>query len=303
MPRLAGRPDAVGGQGPLRSRCLPVLLGLTVAVAVTCKLTERRTRRVMAAISTALSHAGEEGREVALADRSYGEEVEDLLTATEATLDVCRRMRWFAADLSHELRTPLTALRTELEEAQLHPGHVDVPRLVDMGLRSIERADAVLANMLMLARLQSAGSDPERFDLLELVREETTSAIGHHAVHLRPSEAVTVSAVREQIRQALANLIDNAQRHAAGRVDVEVRHDDGMACLIVDDDGDGIAVDDRERVFQRFTRLDGDRRHDEGGAGLGLSVTRVIAEAHGGTVQVEDSPQRGARFVLRLPAG
>jgi signal transduction histidine kinase len=102
------------------------------------------------------------------------------------------------------------------------------------------------------------------------------------------------------LTRLLGNLLDNAQRYAEGVVEVEVRRDADQAKLVVADDGPGIVRDARELVFKRFTRLDSARGRDAGGTGLGLAIARDIAQAHGGTLRVEDSA-RGARFVLRLP--
>ncbi|MFC7642463.1 ATP-binding protein [Streptosporangium lutulentum] len=99
----------------------------------------------------------------------------------------------------------------------------------------------------------------------------------------------------------LVNLLDNAERHATSQITVSVRADGPTAILEVVDDGTGIAVEHREMVFDRFTRLDASRDRDAGGTGLGLAIAREIAEAHQGTLTIEDS-ERGARFVLRLPA-
>jgi signal transduction histidine kinase len=96
-------------------------------------------------------------------------------------------------------------------------------------------------------------------------------------------------------------LLDNAQRHADSAVDVTVRREDDTVILEVLDDGEGIAEADRERVFQRFTRLDAARSRDAGGSGLGLALVRDIAAVHGGTITIEPSAH-GARFVLRVPA-
>jgi signal transduction histidine kinase len=98
------------------------------------------------------------------------------------------------------------------------------------------------------------------------------------------------------------NLVDNAQRHAASQVAVTLRREGDELELIVEDDGPGIPEADRERVFDRFTRLDEARGRAAGGAGLGLAVVRRVVEQHGGTVSVTESPLSGARFVVTLPA-
>jgi signal transduction histidine kinase len=120
-------------------------------------------------------------------------------------------------------------------------------------------------------------------------------------VHLRLDPGVIVNAVRAQISRVLTNLLDNAQRHANHAVWTEVHNCDGRAELSVSDDGEGIAEIDRERIFQRFTRLDAARSRDHGGTGLGLAIAREIADAHCGTLDIEDSSTGGSRFVLRLP--
>jgi anti-sigma regulatory factor (Ser/Thr protein kinase) len=111
---------------------------------------------------------------------------------------------------------------------------------------------------------------------------------------------VTVNAVSTQISRVITNLLDNAQRHAEQTVQIQVSRKGDSAELAVTDDGDGIAEADRERIFQRFTRLGAARSRDHKGTGLGLAIARDIAQAHFGTLQVEDSAG-GARFVLRLP--
>ena len=105
-----------------------------------------------------------------------------------------------------------------------------------------------------------------------------------------------------RLERALANLVDNGARHAASSVRVSVSREADRVRVVVDDDGPGIPAIDRERIFERFTRLDGSRARDRGGAGLGLAVVRSIVTRHGGYVWADDSPLGGARFTLELPA-
>ncbi|WP_327046140.1 HAMP domain-containing histidine kinase [Microbispora sp. NBC_01189] len=223
--------------------------------------------------------------------------------ARKALAAECDRLRWFAADLSHELRTPLTAVRLELEDAVQDAGAdaaADVASLTERLLPSLDRAEAVVTSMLLLTGRQAGDEGRELVDLSDLVGREVASRRDPYPVTVRLSGQVNVSAVREQMRQVLTNLLDNAQRYARRGVVVEVSRHGGFARMLVDDDGDGVPEADRRRVFQRFTRLGGHRDHD--GGGLGLVITRVIAEAHRGSVEVEEAPSGGARFVLRLPA-
>jgi len=97
------------------------------------------------------------------------------------------------------------------------------------------------------------------------------------------------------------NLADNAARHAGGRLAFSVAERDGTVLLAVDDDGPGIPVADRERVFERFVRLDGARSRDDGGSGLGLAIVAELAAVHGGTVAIASSSLGGARVEVTLP--
>jgi signal transduction histidine kinase len=107
-----------------------------------------------------------------------------------------------------------------------------------------------------------------------------------------------------QLERVVRNLVDNAARYARGHVEVRVATDatDTAVLLTVEDDGPGIPPADRERVFERFTRLEDDRSRDTGGTGLGLAIAREIAERHHGTLHAEQAGSGGARFVLRVPA-
>ncbi|HEU5028086.1 MAG TPA: ATP-binding protein, partial [Spirillospora sp.] len=140
----------------------------------------------------------------------------------------------------------------------------------------------------------------EPVGLAALAREEAARRGGGPPVRVHADEELTVTGNRVQLAGVLANLLVNAQRHTRTGVQVTVRRADGDATVAVQDDGDGIAPGDRERIFQPFTRLTEGRRRDPGGSGLGLAICRAVAETHNGTLYVEDSP-RGARFVLRLP--
>lgn len=119
-------------------------------------------------------------------------------------------------------------------------------------------------------------------------------------VHIRACRGVIVLGNRIQLIRVVDNLLANARRHARTRVEVTAGRVGDQAVIAVCDDGDGIAPQDRERVFERFVRLDDGLRREPGGSGLGLAISRDIAHVHNGTLLIEDS-QKGARFVLRLP--
>ncbi|NRQ34649.1 HAMP domain-containing histidine kinase [Nonomuraea sp. NN258] len=212
------------------------------------------------------------------------------------------QQRQFASDASHELRTPIAGLRAQLESAQLYPDDTDVQALVESALRDTDRLEAIITDLLLLARIGSrVDMARERVDLADLVHQEL--AVRHDKIPVRAAlaDGVAVEGVRLQLARVLTNLLDNAERHAETRVDVLVYREDDMAVLAVENDGVEIAEADRARIFERFTRLDAARSRDAGGTGLGLAIARDVAMAHRGQIRVEDRPG-GARFVLRLPA-
>jgi signal transduction histidine kinase len=112
---------------------------------------------------------------------------------------------------------------------------------------------------------------------------------------------VSVSAIPIRISRVLANLLDNAQRHARQLIEIRVSRDGDSGELTVSDDGEGIAESERERIFQPFIRLEAARRLDRSGTGLGLAIAREIAQTHVGSLHVRESETGGACFVLRLP--
>ncbi|MEU6236376.1 ATP-binding protein [Kitasatospora sp. NPDC047058] len=215
------------------------------------------------------------------------------------------RQRRFIADASHELRSPLTVLRTQLEVALAHPDPDVRTDLVAGALEDTERLQALATDLLLLARLDATGHDwpHEPVDLADLVRT-TVAARGTepHPVTVHAPTPVTVHGNPQWLGRLLTNLLDNAQRHARHRVTVSLRVDRaaGRALLDVANDGPPIAPPDREKIFERFARLDDARSRDDGGAGLGLPIARDIAAVHGGTLTVLDTPA-AATFRTSLP--
>ncbi|GII52106.1 hypothetical protein Pth03_04950 [Planotetraspora thailandica] len=225
-----------------------------------------------------------------------------LHTAKEELKETAFRQRQFASDVSHELRNPIAGLRAHLEEAQQDPGHALLPDLLGTTLDQVERLQEITDDLLCLARVRGCTpAERRRFDLAALVQDEIAHRADRLPVRLHLSHGATVVAVPSQISRLLANLLDNAQRHSTHLVCVEVHATHDTVELAVGDDGPGIPVADRERVFQRFTRLEDARRLDHNGTGLGLAIARDIAHAHSGTLNVEESATGGACFILRLP--
>ncbi|MET9530384.1 MULTISPECIES: HAMP domain-containing sensor histidine kinase [unclassified Streptomyces] len=277
---------------------LPVLL--LVVAGVTWLVTRRALRpvegirREMAAITASQDLARrvpEPGShdEVARLARTTNE----TLTALEKSVD---RQRRFVADASHELRSPIASLRTQLEVGAAHPELLDV----DGAVADTVRLQQLAADLLLLARLD-AGERPgaARIDLGELVREEVSRRhAGRVPVTVQAVGGLEVDGSRGQLARVIGNLLDNAQRHARSGVEVSVRERNGRLVAEVADDGPGVPPGQRERIFERFVRLDDARTRDEGGAGLGLAIARDVAHRHGGTLTVGD----GSVFALDLPA-
>ncbi|MFC6081906.1 sensor histidine kinase [Sphaerisporangium aureirubrum] len=233
------------------------------------------------------------------------EQMGDLADSVNQTLDKLRqsveRQRRFASDASHDLRSPLTAMRAQVEEGLLHPADTDWVKTGEALMSSLDRLQAIVTDLLLIARLD-AGERIVRgyIDLAELVRTELNHRTRRRRVVLGLEAGVVVSGDRLQLARLLTNLLDNAERHATSTVTVLVRHEADRAVMEVIDDGEGIAAEQREIVFQRFTRLPAGRAKDQQGTGLGLAIAREIAQRHHGTLCLEDSPT-GARFVLNVP--
>jgi len=218
------------------------------------------------------------------------------------------RQRQFVSDASHELRSPVTAIRADLEVALAEGDGADWPGVATAVLSEESRLEALLADLLILAAGDEAPPPPPvgtgaAVDLADLARAEARRP---HAVPVTAGvtglHPTTVTGSSEQLARVVTNLVDNAARHAQGRVAVGVTGDGRRVRLTVDDDGPGVPEADRERVFERFTRLDDARARDAGGTGLGLAVVRSIAERHRGAAWMEAGPLGGARAVVELPA-
>jgi signal transduction histidine kinase len=232
--------------------------------------------------------------EIAELARTANETIERLERSVE-------QQRRFASDASHELRTPIAGLRTELEAALMYPDDGDLIASLTAALRDTDRLEAIVTDLLLLARLGTGGMvAAERIDLAEMVSTELERRPPALLVGADLYSGALVKGVRIQLVRLLDNLLDNAESYGDGAIDVVVGVHEGQAMLMVTDRGQGISEADRERAFERFVRLDTGRSRETGGTGLGLAIARDIAIAHGGTLRIEDSPH-GARFVLRLP--
>ncbi|OAH15293.1 sensor histidine kinase [Streptomyces jeddahensis] len=294
-------------QSAVRTALTAMLVGFPLLLAVVAAVTWLVTRRALRPVEdirremAAITASEDLARRVPQPDTH--DEIARLARTTNETLAALEasveRQRRFVADASHELRSPIASLRTQLEVGAAHPELLDV----DGAVADTVRLQQLAADLLLLARLD-AGERPGamRLDLAALVREELSQRTADRIRVEADLEQVEVAGSRGQLARVLGNLLDNAQRHARSRVTVTVRAEGSCAVVEVADDGDGVPEAERERIFERFVRLDDARTRDDGGAGLGLAIARDVALRHAGALTVADAPEGGALFELRLPA-
>ena len=243
------------------------------------------------------------------------DEIQRLAVTLNAMLDridaATQRQRTFVGDAAHELRSPLASLRVQLEVASRLGPETDLQSLVDDVLVDVDRLDRLVEDLLALARLSEAGGvlpRRERVDLRALV-DDLVPSYATARVHVGAVDGprVFVAGDPDGLRRVAVNLVDNAVRYARSHVTValESRQLAGrpVVMLTVTDDGPGIPAAERERVFDRFYRVQASRSRDTGGTGLGLAIVRDVVRAHGGTVRLLPNPSgQGTQAVVTLPA-
>jgi signal transduction histidine kinase len=216
--------------------------------------------------------------------------------------EAARRQREFVSDASHELRSPIASLRTQLEVALTYPQRADWPAVAGSALSEGLRLEALVADLLLLARLDEGAAMPQvEVDLDDVLLDEVRRP-RRFSVDASRVGAGRVRGDGRHLSRVARNLLDNAARHARGRIELSLVRRGNEIVLAVDDDGPGVPEGERERVFERFTRLEEARSRDAGGVGLGLALVRRVVERHGGTARILESPLGGARVEVRLPA-
>ncbi len=238
-----------------------------------------------------------------------GDEIARLAATMNLMLDRLEqaqaRQRRFVSDASHELRSPVAAIRQHAEVAIAHPDRTTVGDLAEIVLAEDLRVQRLVDDLLVLARADEQTVDLRRrpMDLDDVVFDEARRARETSSLLVDTSavSAGRVSADGAALRRVVRNLTDNAIRHARTRIAFALRESDGSVVLAVEDDGQGVPAEDRERVLERFVRLDHARARDEGGAGLGLAIVSELVRAHGGSVVVGTGGLGGARVEVTLP--
>lgn len=298
--------DVEQSQEVLRATLLFAYIPLVVIMALIAWRVIGSTLRPVETLRSGADRISGSDQDERLAVPESADEIRALALTLNDMLDrlaaARRRQRAFVADAAHELRSPLTSMRTQLEVAQHLGEGGELPTEL---LADVTRLSTLVEDLLLLARAGTDGNRPtarESTDVRALLIE--TSRRYAHArvpVSLADGPAVYAHVNSEELRRVVANLVDNALRHATSHVGLAVHAEGGGAVLTVADDGPGIPARERERVFERFARLDDARGRDAGGSGLGLAIVAELLRRSGGSISLQDNPGGpGLAAVVRL---
>jgi two-component system OmpR family sensor kinase len=309
LPRPPGRPPGmllIGPGGPGGAMRLPFsfawMLGLVAfAVALGTYPIVRRLTQRLEAVERGVKQWGDGDLSLRLPEKGHDEVAvlaQGFNVAAQRVQALLLSHKALLANASHELRSPLTRIRMGLELMGSQPG----PEFKDEIARNIQELDQLIDEILLASRLDASEADlgtMEPVDMVGLAAEECARVNADlDAGHDTPS--LVVNGVTRLLRRVVRNLLENARRHAAGRIAVSLRQHAGVVVLTVCDNGPGVPAALRERIFEPFYRLPGATERD-GGVGLGLALVKSIVQRHGGTVRCEGHSGSGACFVVHLP--
>jgi len=314
-----------GADRAVRALKVAALVGIPAIVLLAGLFAWRAVRRALAPVDAMTAEVAEieaHALERRVTAPAGDDEIAHLARTLNHMLDrldtAVRLQRRFAADASHELRSPLAAARAQLEVALAYPDRADWAATADNVLDELSRLERLAAELLELARLDAApaggsgggadhvGPRPEPVDLADLVAREAASPEWRDLPLTGPAgtggaaRPVPVLADSDLVLRVMRNLLANARRHARSRITIETGAAGNVAWLRVANDGPAIPPEDRDRIFEPFTRIDGARTSQAGGAGLGLAIARRIARAHRGDLVLEPTDD-GASFLFTLP--
>lgn len=293
-----------------------LLIGSPLLVLLVAVVTRRVVRRALAPVESIrrrVTEISDEGLDKRVPEPGTGDEIDRLAESMNSMLERLEqssdRQRRFVADASHELRSPLASARTTLEVAVAHPSSsTTLLAAIHDALIDQRRLESLVADLLTLARLDDGSRSHaiERIDLGATVARFVQDRDDNRVTYTGPgsntaSEAsVWCRTEPKHLQRILTNLVDNAVAYCETKVQITVLTDHDMAVVQVDDDGPGIPPNQRERVFERFVRLD-QARTAERGTGLGLAIVKDLLQADGGSITVTDSELGGARLIAQLP--
>lgn len=305
---LEAAEDTLDAVAAVLASGLPVLV---LVVALTTWIVTGRSLRPVEAIRTEVTAITNAQLDRRVPEPAGDDEVARLartMNAMLARLETSQdRQRRFISDASHELRSPIATIRHELETLLANPERVDMIDIARGLLDEDLRMQALVEDLLVLAHSDEGTLAVNRraVDLDDILLAEAARLRNRGTVRVNASgiSGGQVQGDPAQLSRMVRNLVDNAERHANGVVELSVGERDGGVVLTVSDDGPGIPAEERTRVFERFTRLDDARARGTGGYGLGLAIVHEVVTAHGGIVIVDDTPGGGARLVVELPSG
>jgi signal transduction histidine kinase len=307
--QVATRLDDVNEPTRIVVRSLAVAMpGVVVLIALLVWWLVGRTLRPVERIRAEMADITVHDLSRRVPEPGTGDDIDRLARTTNTTLatleQAVARQQRFVADASHELRSPIARMRAALEVDQVDPAAADLAATHRGLLDDTVALQQLVEDLLHLTRSDARvakARPPARVDLDVVLRNEVAavSERGRVAVRVGAIDAAAVEGQPHELARAVRNLLDNAERHAASLVTVALTVLDGAAHLTIADDGPGIPIADRERVFERFARLDDARTIASGGTGLGLAITREIVADHRGTVVVEGDGE--TRLVVTLP--
>lgn len=282
---------------------VPIASALLGAVAW---FTVGRTLSPVSSIQTQVNAISGDRRGERVPVPTTSDEIADLATTMNAMLDridhAQERQKSFVEDASHELRSPLTRLRTSLE-VDLATTDRDLNETGHELIGDLDDLQAIVDDLLFLARTgQQPTADRSPVDL-DAVIDRVVDRLGQHSdisIDTKDVDPIEVTGNEVHLSRLLSNLVSNALRHADATVWITAKHEPDAVTVEVEDDGPGIALDDRARVFERFTRLDQSRTAKTGGSGLGLAIAKQIVESHNGTIGATAARTGGAKFTVRF---
>lgn len=279
-----------------------VALGVGVATWLAVRASLLPVRRMRAAARR--SGAGQR-----LPVPPSGDELAELAGELNALLrrrdEAIARLRRFTGDAAHELRSPVTSIRAQAEVAVVHPDPELATEVLGEIVTESERMSTLVQDLLVLARSDAGELPPAQAVDLGFAVQAAIDRLPEGGPRVRfeaPAGRCAVLAATGEVELVVDNLLRNAVRHACALVTVAALPTGARVRLLVDDDGEGIPPDERERVFDRFYRVGGDRARDSGGSGLGLALVAELVRRRGGTVRAAESPEGGARVEAHWPA-
>ena len=309
LPRPPSRPPGmvlIGPGGPDGPTRMPFsfawMLGLVAfAVALGTYPIVRRLTKRLEAVEQGVKQWGDGDLSLRLPERGHDEVAalaQGFNVAAQRVQALLLSHKALLANASHELRSPLTRIRMGLELMGSQPS----PAFKDEIARNIQELDQLIDEILLASRLDASEADlgiRESVDMVGLAAEECARLEADLDAGHQTSDLV-VDGIGKLLRRMVRNLLENARRHAAGDIRLSLRLEAGQVAMRVCDNGPGVPVELRERIFEPFYRLPGATERD-GGVGLGLALVKSIVLRHGGTVRCEGRPEGGACFVVNLP--